>query len=90
MTAPLKSRPFRILLLSQAIATLAFAVVGGLWAGGHGAVSGALGGGEQARLRAKAARTRDALEAELGPALATITAHDAQGWFRFCGYPASN
>ena len=44
MTPPLKSRPIRILLLSQAIATLAFAVIGGLWAGGHGAVSGALGG----------------------------------------------
>jgi transposase len=38
------------------------------------------------RLRAKAARTRDALEAELGPALATITPQDAQGWFRLCGY----
>jgi len=44
VTPPLKSRPIRILLLSQAIATLAFAVIGGLWAGGHGAVSGALGG----------------------------------------------
>lgn len=41
---PLKTRPIRILLLSQAIATLAFAVIGGLWAGDHGAVSGALGG----------------------------------------------
>lgn len=40
------------------------------------------------RLRAKAARTLEALEAELGPALATITAQDAQGWFRHCGYPA--
>jgi transposase len=38
------------------------------------------------RLRAKAARTRDALEAELGPALATITPQDAQGWFRLHGY----
>jgi transposase len=37
-------------------------------------------------LRAKAARTLEALEAELGPALATITAQDAQGWFRLCGY----
>jgi ATP synthase protein I len=44
VTAPLKTRPIRILLLSQAIATLAFAVIGGLWAGDHGAVSGALGG----------------------------------------------
>ena len=37
-------------------------------------------------LRAKAVRMLDALEAELGPALATITAQDAQGWFRLCGY----
>ena len=37
-------------------------------------------------LRARAARTLEALEAELGPALATITAQDAQGWFRLCGY----
>ena len=44
MTPPLKTRPIRILLVSQAIATLAFAAIGGLWAGGHGAVSGALGG----------------------------------------------
>jgi transposase len=42
------------------------------------------------RLRTKAARTLDALEAELRPALATITASDAQGWFRRCGYPAPN
>jgi transposase len=38
------------------------------------------------RLRARAARTREALEAELGPALAMITTQDAQGWFRLCGY----
>ena len=44
MTPPLKTRPIRILLVSQALATLAFAAIGGLWAGGHGAVSGALGG----------------------------------------------
>ena len=42
------------------------------------------------RLRAKAARTLEILEAELGPALATITAQDARGWFRLCGYPAPN
>ena len=42
------------------------------------------------RLRAKAARTREALEAELGPALATISAQDAQGWFRLCGYSSPN
>ena len=37
-------------------------------------------------LRAKAAQTLEALAAELGPALATITAQDARGWFRLCGY----
>ena len=42
------------------------------------------------RLRARAARTLEALEAELGPALATITAQDAHGWFRFCGYSPPN
>jgi transposase len=41
-------------------------------------------------LRAKAARTIEALEAELGPALATVTARDAQGWFRLCGYSPTN
>jgi transposase len=41
-------------------------------------------------LRAKAARTLEALEAELGPALATITAEDAEGWFRLCGYEPPN
>jgi transposase len=41
-------------------------------------------------LRAKAARTLEALEAELGPTLATITAQDAQGWFRLCGYSPPN
>lgn len=41
--SPLKSRPIRVLLFWQAIATVAFAGVGGLWAGSHGAVSGALG-----------------------------------------------
>ena len=44
----------------------------------------------KARLRAKEARSLDALEAELGPALATITAQDARGWFRLCGYHAPN
>ena len=42
------------------------------------------------RLRAKAARSLDALEAELGPALATITAQDAHSWFRLCGYGTTN
>ena len=42
-------------------------------------------------LRATAARSREALEAALGPALATITAQDAQGWFRLAGYiPPAN
>ena len=40
----------------------------------------------KSRLRAKAARTVEALEAELGPALDAITAQDAKGWFRHCGY----
>jgi transposase len=38
------------------------------------------------RLKAKAARSLEALEAELKPALDTITAQDAQGWFRHAGY----
>jgi transposase len=41
-------------------------------------------------LRVRAARTLEGLEAELGPALATITAEDAQGWFRLCGYEPPN
>jgi hypothetical protein len=41
-------------------------------------------------LRAKAARSREALDAELGPALATIITQDAQGWFRLCGYTPAN
>ena len=44
----------------------------------------------KSRMRAKAARALDALETELGPALATITAKDAQSWCRLCGYPAPN
>ena len=42
------------------------------------------------RLRAVGARSREALDAALGPALATITAEDARGWFRLVGYPAPN
>jgi hypothetical protein len=38
------------------------------------------------RLKAKAARSPEALEAELKPALDTITAKDAKGWFRHAGY----
>ena len=44
----------------------------------------------KARLRAEGARSREALEAALGPALATITARDAHGWFRLAGYEAAN
>ena len=44
----------------------------------------------KARLRAEGARSREALEAALGPALATITARDAQGWFRLAGYEVAN
>src|SRR5512147_605723 len=40
----------------------------------------------KSRLRPNAARTKEALKAELGPALDAITAQDAQGWFRHCGY----
>jgi DDE superfamily endonuclease len=41
--------------------------------------------------RAAGARSREALEAALGPALAAITAQDTRGWFRLAGYftPAS-
>lgn len=42
----------------------------------------------KARLRANGARSREALEEALGPALATITARDAHGWFRLAGYVA--
>jgi transposase len=44
----------------------------------------------KARLRARAARTIEALDEELGPAIAAITRQDARGWFRHCGYPAPN
>ena len=42
------------------------------------------------RLRAEGARSVEALEQALGPALATITAQDAKGWFRSCGYGPAN
>jgi transposase len=42
----------------------------------------------KARLPAEGARSREALEQALGPALAAITAGDARGWFRLAGYPA--
>ena len=42
------------------------------------------------RLRAEGARSRQALEAALGPALAAITAQDARDWFRLAGYAPAN
>jgi transposase len=42
------------------------------------------------RLRAEGARSREALDAALGPALATITAQDARSWFQLCGYTPAN
>ncbi len=44
----------------------------------------------KARLRAEGARSREALEAALGPALAAITGRDARAWFRLCGYAIAN
>ncbi|MBP2314768.1 transposase, partial [Azospirillum soli] len=41
-------------------------------------------------LRAKEARTVNALNEELGPALNAITATDAKAWFKLCGYPNLN
>jgi len=40
----------------------------------------------KAFLRRAGARTREALQEAVIQALATITAQDAQGWFRHCGY----
>jgi transposase len=37
-------------------------------------------------LRAVAARTVDSLRAALDTAILTVTADDAAGWFRHCGY----
>lgn len=39
-------------------------------------------------LRAAAARTKEALENALTTVIQEITAADARGWFRHCGYPA--
>lgn len=44
----------------------------------------------KARPRTKGARTREALDTALGPALRTITAQDARGWFRLRGYGPAN
>ncbi len=40
----------------------------------------------KARLRASGARSREALEQALGPALAAISAQGACGWFQLAGY----
>jgi transposase len=40
----------------------------------------------KAFLRRAGARTREALEEAICHALLTVTAQDAQGWFRHCGY----
>jgi transposase len=37
-------------------------------------------------LRRAGARTREALEAAITAAIATVSAHDANGWFTHCGY----
>ena len=44
MTPPLKTKPIRTVLRWQLIATAVIAVVAGMWAGMHGAISAALGG----------------------------------------------
>ena len=44
MPKPISTRPFRVALVWQAVATLAIAVVAGLWVGFHGALSAVLGG----------------------------------------------
>jgi ATP synthase protein I len=44
MQAPLSTRPIVRVIRWQAIATVAIAVAAGLWAGGHAALSAALGG----------------------------------------------
>ena len=38
-------------------------------------------------LRAREARSLDELDRELPAVLAAVTAEDARGWFRRCGYP---
>jgi hypothetical protein len=37
-------------------------------------------------LRAAKARTREALDAAVQQAMATVTALDVRNWFRHCGY----
>ena len=40
----------------------------------------------KAFLRRTGARTREALQEAIAQALLTVTAQDAQGWFRHCGF----
>jgi transposase len=40
----------------------------------------------KAYLRRVGARSREALQEAISQALETVTAQDAQGWFRHCGY----
>ena len=44
MIPPLKTKPIRTVLKWQFYATAAVAVLAGVWSGGHGAISAALGG----------------------------------------------
>ena len=44
----------------------------------------------KAELRRIAARTADALHKAIGPTLAAVTAQDATGFFRHCGYARPN
>jgi ATP synthase protein I len=44
MQPPLSTKPIRNVLKWQAVATAAIAVIGGVWAGVHGALSAVLGG----------------------------------------------
>ena len=44
MKPPLSTKPIRNVLKWQALATAAIAVIGGMWAGLHGALSAVLGG----------------------------------------------
>lgn len=41
----------------------------------------------KAAVRRLGARTREAVEAAIAEVRETITAADAAGWFRYCGYP---
>jgi transposase len=43
----------------------------------------------KAALRAAGARTRRRLYDAIGPAIRSISRHDAAGWFRHCGYPST-